>query len=241
MPPTERHRRPSGLDRESPYWLGHIVEKGPGDEADWPDHRYWVEPLTMRPDNEEGAEEHSAAIMVPYELDVDGGRLNFDTIRTVTNMSEEWTRGHLLWLNQAILCMTLYDKFDVVKHVTFTPPPQPWMWVKIVAASVRPGPDNQWTYTGIRQGLNDEGRYIDGIDFYAREIEGIINPAEAHNNGGGLHGNSINVTQLEGCEIVEIRGFPVVAISPAVTVVNEENVGTVWWSVVSYPNSVDQI
>ena len=112
------------------------------------------------------------------------------------------------------------------------------MWVKITA-SVRIAP-NRWTYTGVRQVIGTNGDYANGTGFYARTIIGITNPAEAFNTGSGLQGNSINLDTTD-CEVMPIRGNPVVAISPTLVNFDEDfEDGTVVWKVIGYPNSIQE-
>jgi len=215
-------------------FVGHIVEKGPEDSADFGDHRYWVERLLFSVPGG-GRGERDAVQTTPERA----GPVT-ERIVPVTNLAEELTRGHLLWLDQSVIVHAAWEEGDRQFVRWFmSAAPQPWLWVKIVGAD-RIDP-NQWIYSGVRQVLrlaqNGYGDFVDGTGFYARTIHDIINPAEAYNDGSNFEGNSIDVTRLpDTCELVPIRGEPVVPVAP--TWIPEDGVV---WSIIGYPNSVDQV
>lgn len=236
LPPVNRVNRGNHRTPLFNAELGWVVEKGPDDQADFPDHRYWVRRVRASNDDPAGND--------AMKLDEYPDEWYTHDIVPVTNQGEFLTRGHLLWLNQPVVFYAGYDRNDPaeVRFWTMTPPPQPWIWVRITGSGNGPVRPNQWKYTGERQVINTDGRFDVGTGFYERAVDEIINPAEAYNDGSGLEGNSIDVTLMQACRLYEVRGSPVVAISPTLIGYNHDfSGGKVVWSIIGYPNSMDLV
>lgn len=184
-------------------WFGKIVATGPlGTEDDYTDERYWVERVKIS---------NTDASTTPLTFTAYVSPEPYDQTVTATNLAEVATDTHYTAINTIV---EIYEANDVAVPINrryyFSCFMQDVFFAKITSSASLA--TNRWKYAWTEQQMNgDSWEDKSGGRSGTTSSNYALNLVEANNDGSGVQGNGVNLSNLTGTFAIKaIAGDPVV-------------------------------